>query len=222
VTGLYGEENGASRAASGDGAFAGGRWKLSPFLRSNRDGRHGLFIVGCGHSYKSTVPGLGSPWLRNYEGLAPGALLSARLPKGEVFSILTHIPATSNTGGIRNRIRKGAFNAAFRLNGDVPVAFNLNRGPFGQEPMDALQDIAYESKAGTFADNYDGYIFLGPLDQEPNGYILYELYSDAFAKELLRRAHLKRTTLKEMLGVDQADKESLINRLKKTFEGKKR
>ncbi len=208
------------RAASNRNAFMADRVETS--LRSNRDGRHGLFIVGCGHAYKSAVPGAASSYASRDEVTTAGALLSARLPKENIFIIFSHTLAISNDGKIRKRIRNGVFDAAFRLNGDTPVAFDLNHGPFGQEPIDALPEMSYDPKSGMFADNYDGYIFLGPLDQEPSDYILYELYSDDFVKELTRRAKMDKATLKEWFGVEKADKESIIAQLKKEHEGKKR
>jgi hypothetical protein len=207
-------------AASNRNAFMAD--KVETTLRSNRDGRHGLFIVGCGHAYKSDVPGAASSWGRSPEGPTAGALLSARLPKGDVFVVFSHTVAVSNDGRIRYQIRKGAFDEAFRLNGDMPVAFGLEHGPFGQEPIDAFSEMAFDPKVGTFADNYDGYIFLGPWDQEPADYILYELYSDDFVKELSRRAMWEKATVQDWFEVKNADKESIIAQLKKEYEGKKR
>jgi len=183
-------------------------------LRNKSDGRHGLFIVGAGHAYKS------SP-LAPSQGTA-GALLAARLPKGGVFSIFTHTPISDNGGKIHGRIRQGSFDLAFRLNGDKPVAFRLKDSPFGREPFDALPEMSYFSAAGTFSDNYDGYVFLGSLDDEPNDYILYDLYSDEFVKELQRRAAMENSSVQEWFGVKEARKEAIIEKLKEQYGGSKR
>ena len=208
------------RAASNRNAFMADRVETG--IRSNQDGRHSLFIVGCGHAYKSAAPGTASSYASRDEVPTAGALLSARFPKENIFIIFSHTLAISNDGKIFQPIRSGAFDAAFRLNGDTPVAFYLDHGPFGQEPIDALPEIAYNPESGMFADNYDGYVFLGPLDLEPSDYVLYELYSDDFVKELTRRAKMDNATLKEWFGVEEADRDSIIAQIKKEHEGKKR
>ena len=74
------------------------------------------------------------------------------------------------------------------MNGNKPIAFILKDSPWGKEPFDGLFDVSYKCNIGSFADNYDGYIFLGQLDTELSYGELYELYSDDFVKEFNRRA----------------------------------
>ena len=189
-------------------------------MRSGRDDRHGLFIVGTSHAFKSSAPGLDSTPAIGPTQTA-GSLLSARWPQGDVFVVFSHQAIVDNGGRIRGRIRNGIFDQAFHLNGGAPVAFPIDHGPFGQEPFDALPETRYDSRAGTFADNYDGYIFLGPLDLEPNDYFLYELYSDDFVKELIRRANMEKSSVQDWFGIEKADREAIIDKMKKD-EGKKR
>jgi uncharacterized iron-regulated protein len=187
-------------------------------LRANRDDRHSLFIVGTGHVYKSPAPGLASSSQKGDP--TAGSLLSTRLPKGGVFAIFTHQAIIDNSGNIPGRLRHGIFDEAFALNGNKPVAFKMDQSPFGSEPFDALPEISYRSIAGTYADNYDGYVFLGPLDREPKSGILYELYSDDFVKELDRRARLEGSTVQKWFEVEKAGKEAIIEKFRKQQENK--
>jgi hypothetical protein len=190
-------------------------------IRSNKDPRHGLFIVGTGHAYRSSPPGFASSASATTIPSA-GALLSSRLPRGEVYTVFTHQAIVDNSGNIQGRLRGGAFDGAFAMNGDTPVAFAVPGSPFGREPFDALPEISYRTAAGTYADNYDGYVFLGPLAGEPADYILYELYSADFVKEMARRAGLDHATLREWFGVEEATPEAIIAKIGKSTEGKKR
>jgi hypothetical protein len=190
-------------------------------MRTSKDPRHGLFIVGTGHVYKSSPPGFASSTSATTVPSA-GALLSTGLPRGEVYAVFTHQAIVDNRGSIQGRLRGGAFDEAFAMNGNAPVAFAVNGSPFGREPFDALPEISYRTAAGTYADNYDGYIFLGPLADEPADYILYELYSADFVKEMARRAGLDHATLREWFGVEEATPEAIVAEIKKNTEGKKR
>jgi hypothetical protein len=190
-------------------------------LRSNRDPRHGLFIVGTLHVCKSPAPGYASS-TSAAEIPSAGALLAAALPRGDVYAIFTHQAIMDNRGRIPGRIRYGIFDEAFSLNGDAPAAFEISGSPFGKEPFDALPEISYLTSTGTFADNYDGYIYLGPLDDEPSDYILPELYSDDFVLELSRRAALDNTTLPRWFGIEEAGRKAILDRQKRYGEGAKR
>lgn len=89
------------------------------------------------------------------------------------------------------------------------MAFSLSGSPFGKEPFDGLVGLG----TGTYADNYDGYIFLGPLDDEPNGQTLFELYNESFIKELDRRARIFGSSLMEAWHLKDDSKESIITSL---------
>ena len=156
-------------------------------VRSSQDKRSGLFIVGSGHAYKSSALNR-SLYLKS--GRSAAAILSERLGKKSVFSIFTHSPVISNNGYVYGKIRKGLFDYAFEKNGNNQVAFTLRNSPFGKELFDASSSICFDMKAGTFEDNYDGYIFLQPLNEELKNISLYEIFTDDFISEIKRRAHI--------------------------------
>ncbi len=189
-------------------------------LRSKRDARHCLFIVGTLHVYRTAAPGFAST-MTHTEIPSAGALLAARLPRGDVYSIFTHQAIMDNHGRVRGRIRGGVFDKAFALNGNSPVAFTIDNSPFGKEPFDALPEISYRTVTGTFADNYDAYLFLGPLEDEPADYLLAELYSEDFVQELRRRAALEHKTLRDWFGVSEDTREAILGKIRKGTETRK-
>jgi hypothetical protein len=168
------------------------------------------------------VPGFASAARSATPSGSAGSLLSRRFAEGDVYTIFTHLPIVDNGGKLHGRIRNGLYDHVFHMNGNKPIAFNLKNSPFGREPFDALPEICYKPDAGTFAQNYDGYIFLGSLDVEPSDYLLYELYSDAFVKELTRRAGLENTTVQTWFDIKEISKEAIISKLKEQHEGRKR
>jgi hypothetical protein len=93
----------------------------------------------------------------------------------------------------------------------------LKNSPFGKEPFDGL----FETGSGSFQDNYDGYIFLGSLDTEPNGELLPDLYNDKFIKELERREGFYGTTLKEDLNLEEATTKGFIDMLLKEHKNRR-
>ena len=60
------------------------------------------------------------------------------------------------------------------------------------------------------------------MADEPADYLLYELYSPDFVKELSRRAAMENSTLQKWFGVEAATPEAIIAQAKKDHEGKKR
>jgi hypothetical protein len=191
-------------------------------LNADTGSRGSLFIVGVGHAFRSTTRGFASAPNPAAPGGSAGSLLSQRLPRGQVFTIFTHCPVVDNAGRMPGRIRNGLFDHAFRAAGNRPVAFTLHEGPFGKEPFDALPEISFFTSTGTFADNYDGYVFLGPLDEEPGDYLLYDLFSDGFVRELERRAALDNTTVQKWFGVSEVSRRAIIVKLKQENEGRRK
>ncbi|MDR0420836.1 MAG: hypothetical protein LBH30_05215, partial [Prevotellaceae bacterium] len=126
-----------------------------------------------------------SRWIIN--GLSAGFLLSDKIGKENVFSIFTHSPNILNNGIIFGKFRKGLFDCVFETCGNTPVAFDLHNSPFGNELFDDI-NMRFDIKAGTFADNFDGYIFFQSVDEEVYSKPFYELYSDDFVEEMKRRA----------------------------------
>ncbi|MCP4550288.1 MAG: ChaN family lipoprotein [bacterium] len=190
-------------------------------IESSPRDRNNLFIVGLGHAYKSEAPGFGSGDPREEPGQTAGALLSREFPNDAVFSLFTHIPIIGNDGVIHGRLRGGLYDDIFSRSGNRPVAFDLKGSPFGAEPFDALFESNYHADTGSYEDNFDGYIFLGPLVQEPGEYILYELYTDRFVQEMVRRSEISESRVEDWFGIDEVSTEAIIDNLRRENEGMK-
>lgn len=188
-------------------------------INNSHDKRNYLFIVGLGHAYKS--PALRrSSLLKN--GLSAGYILSEKLGKENVFSIFTHTVSVANNGYIFGKIRNGLFDYVFAENGNEKIAFDLKDSPFGKEWFDATE-LQFDIKAGSFADNFDGYIFLQPVQEEVNNTPLYELYTDDFINEIKKRAKVANKENYKYWGVElkNLDRNELLNNMRKV-EGQKR
>jgi hypothetical protein len=164
------------------------------YLESSKDKRNALFIVGSGHIQKA--------------GYSAGSILYKKMPLA-TYAIFQHSPQVDNTRPIDERLRHGIFDYAFYKSGDIPKAFELKNSPFGKEPFDGL----YYDGNGTYQDNYDGYIFFGSLDNEPNGEILLDLYSDNFIKELDRRYQMLGSNLKDDWELTDLSKKAVIDKV---------
>jgi hypothetical protein len=167
---------------------------ISNYLVSCKDKRNALFIVGTGHIQKATN--------------SAGSILIKKLPYA-TYAIFQHSPQVDNTRPVDERLRHGIFDYAFYKSGDKPTAFELKNSPFGKEPFDGL----YYDGNGTYQDNYDGYLFLGSLDNEPNGEILLDQYSDNFVTEMDRRYRLLGSNLKDDWGLTELSKKAVIEKL---------
>jgi hypothetical protein len=167
---------------------------ISNYLESCMDKRNALFIVGTGHIQKATN--------------SAGNFLAKKFPS-ETYAIFQHSPQVDNMRPIDKRLRHGIFDYAFYKCVDKPAGFELKNSPFGKEPFDGL----YYDGNGTFQDNYDGYVFLGSLDSEPNGEILLDLYSDNFVNELDRRYGLFGSNLKDEWELTELSKKAVIEKV---------
>lgn len=167
---------------------------IKNYLESNMDKRNALFIVGLVHLCKTTP--------------SAGSILSKKMPQA-TYAIFQHSPRVDNLRDIKERIRYGIFDYAFYKRGDQPIAFELKNSPFGKEPFDGL----FYDGSGTYQDNYDGYIFFGSLDNEPNGELLLDLYSDKFINEIDRRLHLEGSSLKEDWGLKELSRNAVIEKV---------
>jgi len=191
-------------------------------IKTKTDKRNCLFTVGYGHAYKSHVPGVASTPQGQEPALTAGAQLVQRLSDENVFVVLQHVPMGTNSGFL-GLIRQGLFDTVFEKTGNEPVAFCLANSPFGAEPFDADYQMSFDSKAGNYADNFDGYIFLNPLKEEESDYILYDIWSDKFVEEMKRRATLDNFDMNKWLGKEgELTKEKIISTFKEEYEGKKR
>lgn len=174
--------------------------RIISYLNSTEDPRNAFFIVGSGHVYNTDK--------------TAGAIIKKNLP-GAVYTFFTHCPRTDNFKTIRERIRNGVFDSAFAINGNKPVAFELINSPFGNEPFDGLYLDGY----GKYHDNYDGYIFLGPLEEEPGFKPLTEMYDEPFIRELDRRFKLSGGNLVEEWGLKELSVGEVLGLVRKNCPG---
>lgn len=161
---------------------------ISQTLASSADRRGSLFLVGCAHAYKSGQPGFASAAHGKDSEKTAGAQLVDRLGAANVFTVFQHVLPGDNRGGNRSLIRHGVFDQAFEAAGNRPVGFALAGSPFGTEPFDGIHEIKYNIATGSYADNFDGYLFLHPLATEPVAEPLTEIFTDGFVAEMKRRA----------------------------------
>ena len=157
-------------------------------INNSNNTRNNLFIVGCAHAYKSNQTGFASSAYGKDSELTAGAQLANALGNDNVFTLFQHSLSGDNDGKNTSALRGGIFDKAFELNGNLPVGFKLADSPFGVEPFDGIYEIKYNTVTGSYADNFDGYLFLGPLSDEPKAKPLTEIFTDEFVAEMQRRA----------------------------------
>lgn len=157
-------------------------------IENSTDRRNNLFLVGCAHVYKSNQAGFASAADGKESDLTAGAQITNALGGDNVFTIFQHVLPGDNRGGNKAPIRGGIFDRAFELNGNKPIGFKLADSPFGEEPFDGIYEIKYHTATGRYQDNFDGYIFLAPLADEPKAIPLTEIFTDEFVAEMQRRA----------------------------------
>lgn len=157
-------------------------------IENTADTRSNLFLVGCAHAYKSNQSGFASAAFGKEAELTAGAQIAKALGDDKVFTVFQHVLPGDNHGGNKSPIRGGIFDKAFELNGNKPIGFRLADSPFGGEPFDGIYEIKYKTATGRFEDNFDGYLFLAPLCNEPKAVPLTEIFTDAFVTEMKRRA----------------------------------
>ena len=195
-------------------------------MKSTTDTRNGLFIVGLLHAYKSDAVQYVYTNQGREEELSAGAQLNLRFP-GTIFSIIQHIPSISNSGRLNGLVRGGTFDKAFKMNENIPVAFDLKGSPFGNEPFDSEISLIYREETQDYENNYDGYIFFGPLKIEKDEYLLYEAITPEFVDEIKRRiGYFDPQGRQRWFGPDykaeELDAKILKDYLKRKSEGRKR
>ena len=157
-------------------------------IENSSDKRNNLFLVGCGHACKSNLPGYASAADGQDAAPTAGTQLANALGNDNVFTVFQHVMPGDNIGSNKSLIRGGIFDAAFEQNGNRPVGFKLADSPFGDEPFDGIYELKYKTASGRYKDNFDGYLFLGPLADEPKATPLTEIFTDEFVAEMQRRA----------------------------------
>ena len=158
--------------------------RIQADLKTLPDKRHALFQVGYLHlpsNLKEKGGGASYP--------SAGQRLRAVLGS-QFFTVIQHSPIMGNRGGqLDGRVRRGLFDEAFAKVGNKPVAFVLAGSPFGKEPFDMAMDL--RGFEGSYEGVFDGYIFLGPLDQDRYSQVAPGFYTDAYALEVERRCQLQ-------------------------------
>lgn len=157
-------------------------------VRNSTDTRNNLFLVGCGHAFKSNQSGFASAAFGKEPELTAGAQIAKALGDENVFTVFQHVMPGDNSGRNKSPIRGGIFDAAFERNGNKPIGFRLADSPFGKEPFDGIYELKYKTATGSYQDNFDGYLFLAPLSDEPKAIPLTEIFTDEFVAEMKRRA----------------------------------
>ena len=153
-------------------------------MKSRKDERGGLFIVGMGHAFKVRIE------TDEFDWISAGAQLKERFSEQDVYITLTHIPIMDNIGNVEGLTNNGIFDDAFERNKNKPVAFDLADSPFGKELFDVFTELNSFEGLGNYENNFDGYIFLMPLKKEGSPYLLPELITGDFVQELRRRNDL--------------------------------
>jgi len=195
---------------------------ISETIASQKGERNNLFIVGKWHAYKSSVLNRYEKRPKRAATPAAAAQLKEIFSQGEVFSIFSHCPIIRNDGFVFGKIRNGLFDQVFAELGNRPIAFNLKNSPFGKEPFDGIYEMNFDQQTGSFENNFDAYLFLEPLESEPEEYELYDIITDKFVAELERRAKMKNETVEQWFDVKEVSKEAIISKLKSKYENKKR
>jgi hypothetical protein len=149
------------------------------------DRRHALFVVGFAHAAEN----LGLAADRTKPAVQTAGWHLRQSLGDEVYSIIQHGPVMTNMGQVLGRRCLGLFDSAFAARGNAPVAFPLSDSPFGAQRFDADPEMVTASLS-TYQDAFDGYVYLGPLEDESFSSLIPGFYTDEFAIELDRRYRL--------------------------------
>jgi hypothetical protein len=142
------------------------------------DKRHALFIVGFGHAMVNLTRPDGEPMK------SAGWHLREKLGEENVFAVIPHGPVETNLGQVTGRRALGLFETAFAAVGNKPMAFPLDRGPFGTQVFDADPDILTSDPYGK---GFHAYLYFGPLEDEVFSPVIPGYFSDEFVREVDRR-----------------------------------
>jgi hypothetical protein len=174
-------------------------------MSQKTDNRAAFFTVGTSHITKSIDS-------------SAGAIIREELGEAATYFVFLHSPQMDNSIDIPDRLHQGIFDRDFCKRGNKPLGFDISNSPVGTAPFDGLH--GYET-SGSYSDNYDGYIFLGSLDTEPEGEILFEIYTDDFIEELNRRYALRDSDVADWWEIEDGSKEGIIEYLKSTANVKR-
>ena len=176
---------------------------IDDIKNTSQDKRKRLFIVGVGHTALNFGSYGGHPLK------TAGWYLNEKLGEDKVCAIMQHRCVMTNMGRVDGRVCLGLFDSAFEALENRPVGFTLENGPFGEQLYDGQPDTPVWSK---YRDGFNGYLYLGPLEDETFSPLIPGFYTDEFVKELERRYRLmfgKGWT--EAYGQEKSDAISFIN-----------
>ncbi len=137
-----------------------------------------LFYAGEGHTNKLNA---------NKKRNTVVNLLLAKYPD-KIFSITLH----KENGYDKKakhflRICEGLFDYVFNINGNKPVAFDLNNGPFGRIDKTCARFIPADYN---LRDMYDGYVFLGRLENYKRAEFIEDFYDAEYLKKVAERTKM--------------------------------
>jgi len=88
---------------------------------------------------------------------------------------------------IARRLALGLFESPFAALTNRPMAFPLDHGPFGEQLFDHSLDF---TTTDPYRAGYDGFLCLGPLEDEIVSPLIPGFYTDEYAREIDRRLRL--------------------------------
>lgn len=172
------------------------KWILDD-LENFRENKKGIFLTNTHHAYKALRN-------KNNDLFWNTGTFFHEWHKGKTYSIRFNAPFLKVEGIISNgddnlssdgtnrmryswrRAGKGIWDAAFRKNGDKPIAISLNNTIFGNTSY--LGNNTHQAAPGqTMKDVYDAVIFLKPMEDLEKTASIGDIYTPNFKKELLRR-----------------------------------
>jgi hypothetical protein len=169
------------------------------------DKRNRLFIVGVGH----TALDFDLSLFEDYPLKTAGWHLKEKLGAKNVYSIMQHRCVMTNMGRVDGRLCLGLFDSSFEKLENRPLAFTLEKGPFGEQMYDGQPDIQVWSK---YRDGFNGYLYLGCLEDEIFSPLIPDFYTDDFVEELERRHRLMfGKGWAESYGIKESNVESFVN-----------
>ncbi|HBW23714.1 MAG: hypothetical protein A2X28_08690 [Elusimicrobia bacterium GWA2_56_46] len=144
-----------------------------------KKGLKALFYAGEGHANKLNA---------NKKRNTALNLLLTKYPN-KIFSITLHKEAGYDESAAQYlRVCDGLFDYAFNLNGSAkPTAFDLNDSPFGRIDGKCAQFIPAGYK---LQEMYDGYVYLGPLENYRHVDFIKGFYDKAYLKKVAKRTKL--------------------------------
>lgn len=188
--------------------------------------KKGILLTNTRHAYKHIRNKEGQPFWncgtffnqwhpgKTYAIRIHNATLSIEAEKKEVKN-----GSTQGLDRIKYRwvkMEDGLWDDAFKLNGNVPVAFSLDNNVFGAAKYMG-NHMLKAAEGQTMFDAYDALIFLAPFDRWHFSSKMDFIYTEKFKKELIRRITLlNKNRMEEFLAENEVESvEEFIKELSK-------